>query len=122
LEKAALIARIEDEIRLIETFTLSRREQISGVDARNARPLSADKRAELAPFLAANHQVIIDDASGLSRLKSQWLSGKRGTGVIERLWTILPLPRGGTCLAGSQSCVGVQALACSGGARFGWTR
>jgi len=49
------------EFNVIETFTLSRREQISGVDARNARPLSADKRAELAPFLAANHHVIIDD-------------------------------------------------------------
>ena len=36
-----------------QAFILSRREQISGVDARNARPLSADKRAELAPFLAA---------------------------------------------------------------------
>src|SRR5688500_2667178 len=42
-------------------FTLSRREQISGVDARNAGPLSADKSAELAPFLAANQHVIIDD-------------------------------------------------------------
>jgi hypothetical protein len=44
-----------------ETFTLSRREQISGVDTRNARPLSADKSAELAPFLAANQHVTIDD-------------------------------------------------------------
>ena len=49
------------EFSVIEAFTLSRREQISGVDARNARPLSADKRAELAPFLAANHHVILDD-------------------------------------------------------------
>jgi transglutaminase-like putative cysteine protease len=46
---------------MIEAFILSRREQISGVDARNARPLSADKRAELAPFLDANQHVIIDD-------------------------------------------------------------
>ena len=43
-----------------ETFTLSRREQISGVDARNARPLSANKRAELAPFLLVNQCVSID--------------------------------------------------------------
>ena len=48
------------EFSVIETFTLSRREQISGVDARNARPLSADKRAELAPLLAANQHVTID--------------------------------------------------------------
>ena len=46
---------------MIETFTLSRRAQISGVVARNARPLSADKRAELAPFFTANQHVIVDD-------------------------------------------------------------
>jgi len=45
---------------MIEAFILSRREQISGVDARNARPLSADKGAELAPFLAVNQHVILD--------------------------------------------------------------
>ena len=49
------------ELSVVEAFTLSRREQISGVDARNTGPLSADKRAELAPFLAANQHVIIDD-------------------------------------------------------------
>ena len=46
---------------MIEAIILSRREQISGVDARNARPLSADNGAELAPFLAANQEVIIDE-------------------------------------------------------------
>jgi len=49
------------EFSVVETFTLSRREQISGVDARKAGPLSADKRAELAPLLAPNQHVVIDD-------------------------------------------------------------
>jgi transglutaminase-like putative cysteine protease len=49
------------EFSVIETFTLSRREQISGVDARKAGLLNAAKRAELAPLLAANQHVIIDD-------------------------------------------------------------
>ena len=49
------------EFKEMEPFTLSRREQISGVDARNAGPLSADKGAELAPFLPANQHVVIDD-------------------------------------------------------------
>ncbi len=49
------------EFSVIEAFTLLRREQISGVDARKARPLSAEKRVELAPLLAANQYVIIDE-------------------------------------------------------------
>jgi transglutaminase-like putative cysteine protease len=49
------------EFSVVETFTLVRHEQISGVDAKNAKPLSAAKRQELSPFLAANQHVIIDD-------------------------------------------------------------
>jgi transglutaminase-like putative cysteine protease len=49
------------EFSVVESFTLSRREQISGADARKTGPLSAERRAELAPLLAANQHVIIDD-------------------------------------------------------------
>jgi len=59
-----------NEFGAIETFTLSRREQISGVDARNVRPLSANKRAELAPFPPTVNLSASTTASGLSRLNS----------------------------------------------------
>ena len=49
------------EFSIVETFTLLRREQVSGVDAKKAKPLNAAKREELAPFLAANQHVIIDE-------------------------------------------------------------
>ena len=45
---------------MIETFTLTRREQISGVDAKAAKPLSAEQRKQFASQLTANHHVIID--------------------------------------------------------------
>jgi len=49
------------EFSVVETFTLVRHEQVSGVDAKNAKPLSAAKRQELSPFLSANQHVMIDD-------------------------------------------------------------
>jgi transglutaminase-like putative cysteine protease len=48
------------EFTVVEQFTLSRHEQISGVDAKKAAPLTDAQRKELAPFLAANEHVIID--------------------------------------------------------------
>jgi len=49
------------EFSVIETFTLMRREQISGAEAKKAKVLNAARRDELAPFLAENHYVIIDE-------------------------------------------------------------
>lgn len=49
------------EFSVVETFTLARREQVSGVEADKARPLAAGKREELSQFLSTNQNVIIDD-------------------------------------------------------------
>ena len=49
------------EFTVTETFIITRLEQISRAEASEARLLGADKRAELAPFLAANRHVIMDE-------------------------------------------------------------
>ena len=50
-----------NEFGVVATFTLTRREQLSGVEANKAKPLPADKREELRQFLGTNQHVIIDD-------------------------------------------------------------
>jgi transglutaminase-like putative cysteine protease len=49
------------EFSVVETFTLARREQVSGVEADKARPLAVGKREEFRSFLSTNQHVIIDD-------------------------------------------------------------
>jgi len=50
----------QKEFAILETFTVSRREQVSGVDPKKARPLSDSERREMASHLGANQHVIID--------------------------------------------------------------
>jgi len=62
--KAVFLELVEPQLKqfsVVQTFTLTRREQISGVDAKRAKPLSADQRKLFTPQLAANQHVIIDD-------------------------------------------------------------
>jgi transglutaminase-like putative cysteine protease len=49
------------ELSVIETFTLVRREEISGASAPKAKALSATERQKLDHFLTANQHVVIDD-------------------------------------------------------------
>jgi transglutaminase-like putative cysteine protease len=51
----------QKEITVVETFTVSRREQVSGVDAKKANSISAADRKQHAALLAPNANVIIDD-------------------------------------------------------------
>lgn len=49
------------EFSVVETFTVRRREVLSGVDAAKARPLADAERKTHARHLAANANVVIDD-------------------------------------------------------------
>jgi transglutaminase-like putative cysteine protease len=51
----------EKEFVLVENFVITRQEQISGVDAGKARPISEAERKRFAPYLSTNQHVIIND-------------------------------------------------------------
>jgi transglutaminase-like putative cysteine protease len=51
----------EKELKIVETFVLTRTEVHSHVDPTKARPLSDVDLARFAPYLAANKHVVIDD-------------------------------------------------------------
>jgi transglutaminase-like putative cysteine protease len=50
----------EKELKIVETFVLTRREVRTRVDPSKATPLTEADRAKLAPYLAANKHVEID--------------------------------------------------------------
>ncbi|MBM3875439.1 MAG: transglutaminase domain-containing protein [Verrucomicrobia bacterium] len=54
-------APLNKEFTIVETFSVTRREQISGVDAKKAKAISAADRSKFAASLAPNANVIIDD-------------------------------------------------------------
>lgn len=70
------------EFSIVQTFTISRQEQISGVDAAKARPLTADELQRFAPELAANQHVIIDER--VKKLAAEIVGGERNTVVAAR--------------------------------------
>jgi transglutaminase-like putative cysteine protease len=49
------------ELKVVETFGLTRKEQRSGVDAARARPVSEADRKQYARYLQPNQNVIIND-------------------------------------------------------------
>lgn len=49
------------ELKVVETFSLTRREEKSGVDATKTRPITEAERKKYAKYLAANENVIIND-------------------------------------------------------------
>jgi transglutaminase-like putative cysteine protease len=51
----------QKEFTIVETFTLTRREQVSHVNAAQAKPIGDTDRARLAKYLAPNTHVIIND-------------------------------------------------------------
>jgi transglutaminase-like putative cysteine protease len=51
----------EKELKIVETFVVTRQEVRTSVDPRQAKPLTDADRAKLAPFLTANKHVEIDD-------------------------------------------------------------
>jgi transglutaminase-like putative cysteine protease len=51
----------DKELKIVETFVLTRNEVRTAVDPRQAKPLTEADWAKLAPYLAANTHVEIDD-------------------------------------------------------------
>jgi transglutaminase-like putative cysteine protease len=51
----------EKELKIVETFVVTRQEVRMSVDPSQAKPLTEADRAKLAPYLAANKHVEIDD-------------------------------------------------------------
>jgi hypothetical protein len=51
----------EKELKIVETFVLTRNEVRMSVDPSKAKPLTEAERAKFAPYLAANKHVEIDD-------------------------------------------------------------
>lgn len=51
----------DKELKIVETFVLARQEVRTSVDPAKAKPLTDTDRAQLAPYLAANKHVEIDD-------------------------------------------------------------
>ena len=51
----------EKELKIVETFVLTRNEVRTAVDPRQAKPLTEADRAKFAPYLAANKHVEIND-------------------------------------------------------------
>ena len=51
----------EREFAIVQTFTVKRQEQISSVDPRQARPLTAAEQRTFSEHLRPNQHVIIDD-------------------------------------------------------------
>ena len=49
------------DLRIVETFGITRREQRSGVDAAKTRPITDEERQKYAKYLAANENVVIND-------------------------------------------------------------
>jgi transglutaminase-like putative cysteine protease len=51
----------DKELKIVETFVVTRNEVRTNVDPSKAKPLTEADRAKLAPYLAANKHVEIDD-------------------------------------------------------------
>jgi transglutaminase-like putative cysteine protease len=52
----------EKELKIVETFVLTRSEVRVNADPTKAKPLTDADRSRFAPYLAANNNVVIDDA------------------------------------------------------------
>jgi transglutaminase-like putative cysteine protease len=64
----------ERELKIVETFVLTRSEVRATVDSSKARPLTAAERQQFAPYLAANQHVVIDDE--IRQLAAQIVGGE----------------------------------------------
>jgi transglutaminase-like putative cysteine protease len=51
----------DQELKIVETFVVTRNEVRTSVDPAKAKPLTEAERAQFAPYLAANKHVEIDD-------------------------------------------------------------
>src|SRR6185503_14706033 len=90
--KAVFLELVEPQLKVftvVETFLLTRQEQISGVDPKRAKPLSVEQREQFAPQLAANQHVIIDDR--IRKLAAEIVGGEQNPVLAARKlydWTL----------------------------------
>ena len=79
----------QKEFTVVETFTLTRREQVSGVDAKKAKQLTDADRRKFAASLATNQNVIIDER--IRKLSAEILGEEKNPVVGARKlydWTL----------------------------------
>ncbi len=69
----------QKEFLVVETFVLTRQEQISGVDATKAKPISEADRKRFALYLSSNQHVIINDEI---RALSKQIAGEEANPVL----------------------------------------
>ena len=77
------------EMRVIETFHLTRREEKSGVDASKTRPITDEERTKYARYLAPNTNVIINDE--IRKLSAEITGGEQNPVLAARKlydWTL----------------------------------
>lgn len=83
------VANPPRDLKVTETFQLTRREERSGVDANKTRPITDDERKRYAKYLAANTNVIIDD--DIKKLSAEITGGETNPVLAARKlydWTL----------------------------------
>lgn len=83
------VANPPAQLKVTETFHLTRREEVSGIDAARTRPISDDERRQHAKYLAPNTNVIIDDE--IKKLSAQITGGETNPILAARKlydWTL----------------------------------
>jgi transglutaminase-like putative cysteine protease len=76
------VASPPKELKVVETFKITRREQRSGVDPAKTRPITDEERKKYAKYLGANENVIIDD--DIRALAAQIVGGEKNPVVAAR--------------------------------------
>jgi transglutaminase-like putative cysteine protease len=77
------------EVSVVETFTVIRQEQLSGVDAKNATPLTSAERTRFADDLDGDQHVVIDD--GMKALSASIIGNEKNPVIAARKlydWTL----------------------------------
>lgn len=83
------VANPPAQMKVTETFNLTRREERSGIDASKTRPISDDERRQNAKYLAPNTNVIIDDE--IKKLSAEITGGETNPVLAARKlydWTL----------------------------------
>jgi transglutaminase-like putative cysteine protease len=77
------------DLKVAETFNLTRRGEKSGIDASKTRPINDEERNRYAKYLAPNTNVIIDD--DIKKLSAEITAGEHNPVVSARKlydWTL----------------------------------
>jgi transglutaminase-like putative cysteine protease len=83
------VANPPRDMRVTETFRITRREENSGIDARKTRPITDEERRTYAKYLAPNTSVIIND--DIKQLSAKIIGGEQNPVLAARKlydWTL----------------------------------